>query len=52
MKTKTKKLLDNLKNITAKKDKFATKPIPSSTNRINNITGWINKILLEYPPIS
>ena len=25
---------------------------PSSTNRINNITGWINKILLEYPPIS
>ena len=34
MKAKTQKLLDNLKNITAKKDKFATKPIPSSTNRI------------------
>ena len=31
---KTKKLLDNLKNITAKTDRFAQKPIPSSTNRI------------------
>ena len=29
---KTKKLLDNLKNIT-KKDRFAQKPMPSSTNR-------------------
>ena len=24
---------------------------PSSTNRINNITKWINEILLKYPPI-
>ena len=24
---------------------------PSSINRINNITGWINKIILDYPPI-
>ena len=31
---KTKKLLDNLKEITNKKDRFATKPIPSSTNTI------------------
>ena len=30
---KTKKLLDNLKNITAKKDRFASEPSPSSTNR-------------------
>ena len=30
---KTKKLLDNLKNITAKKDRFQTKTEPSSTNR-------------------
>ena len=25
---------------------------PSSTNRINNITSWINEVTLEYPPIS
>jgi len=24
---------------------------PSSTNRINNITEWINEIILKYPPI-
>ena len=24
---------------------------PSSTNRINNITSWINEVTLEYPPI-
>ncbi len=30
---KTKKLLDNLKEITNKKDRFAQKPTPSSTNR-------------------
>ena len=24
---------------------------PSSTNRINNINGWMNEIILEYPPI-
>jgi predicted Zn-dependent protease len=24
---------------------------PSSTNRIKNINGWINEIILEYPPI-
>ena len=24
---------------------------PSSTNRINNISTWINQITLEYPPI-
>jgi hypothetical protein len=30
---KTKKLLDNLKNITAKTDRFARKPTPSSSNR-------------------
>ena len=38
---KTKKLLDNLKNITAKTDRFAQKPTPSSTNRFwpdNGIT--------------
>ena len=31
---KTKKLLNNLKEITSKKDKFAPKPTPSSTNRV------------------
>jgi len=31
---KTKKLLDSLKEITGKKDRFATKPTPSSTNTI------------------
>ena len=30
---KTKKLLDDLKSITAKTDRFARKPTPSSTNR-------------------
>ncbi len=25
---------------------------PSSTNRINNITGWINEVTLKYPPIT
>ena len=25
---------------------------PSSTNRINNITEWINEILLKYPPLA
>ena len=25
---------------------------PSSTNRINNITSWINEVTLEYPPMS
>ena len=25
---------------------------PSSTNRINNISMWINEVTLEYPPIS
>ena len=25
---------------------------PSSTNRINDITSWINEVTLEYPPIS
>ena len=25
---------------------------PSSTNRINNISAWINEITLEYPPIT
>ncbi len=25
---------------------------PSSTNRINNISKWINEIILDYPPIS
>ena len=25
---------------------------PSSTNRINNITNWINEIIIKYPPIS
>ena len=25
---------------------------PSSTNRINSITSWINEVTLEYPPIS
>ncbi len=25
---------------------------PSSSNRINNINGWINEIILKYPPIS
>ena len=25
---------------------------PSSTNRINNITSWINEVTLEYPPIT
>ena len=25
---------------------------PSSTNRINNITSWINEVTLKYPPIS
>ena len=24
---------------------------PSSTNRINNITNWINEIIIKYPPI-
>ena len=24
---------------------------PSSTNRIKNITGWMNEIILKYPPI-
>jgi predicted Zn-dependent protease len=24
---------------------------PSSKNRIKNLKGWINKIILEYPPI-
>jgi len=33
MKEKTKELLDNLKNITVKKDRFQTKTEPSSTNR-------------------
>ena len=25
---------------------------PSSTNRINNITNWINEIIIKYPPIA
>ena len=25
---------------------------PSSTNRINNITSWINEIIIKYPPIA
>ena len=25
---------------------------PSSTNRIKNLTGWENKVILEYPPIT
>ena len=25
---------------------------PSSSNRINNINGWINEIIIKYPPIS
>ena len=25
---------------------------PSSTNRINNITEWINEVILKYPPIA
>ena len=25
---------------------------PSSTNRINNITEWINEIIIKYPPIA
>ena len=25
---------------------------PSSTNRIKNITGWINEIIIKYPPIA
>ena len=25
---------------------------PSSKNRIKNLEGWINKVMLEYPPIS
>ena len=25
---------------------------PSSTNRINNITKWINEIIIKYPPIA
>ena len=33
MRSKSQRLLENLKNITAKKDKFAQKPVPSSTNR-------------------
>jgi Zn-dependent protease with chaperone function len=24
---------------------------PSSTNRIKNINGWTNQIILDYPPI-
>ena len=24
---------------------------PSSTNRIKNINGWVNEVILEYPPI-
>ena len=24
---------------------------PSSNQRIKNLEGWINKIILEYPPI-
>ena len=33
MRERSKELLDNLKNITAKTDRFAQKPTPSSTNR-------------------
>ena len=33
MRKRSKELLDNLKNITAKTDRFAQKPTPSSTNR-------------------
>ena len=33
MRAKSKELLDNLKNITAKTDQFAQKPTPSSSNR-------------------
>ena len=33
MRKKSRELLNNLKNITAKKDRFAQKPTPSSTNR-------------------
>ena len=25
---------------------------PSSENRIKNLEGWINKVMIEYPPIS
>ena len=25
---------------------------PSSKNRIKNLEGWINKVMIEYPPIS
>jgi len=50
MKEKTKKLLDNLKNITAKKDRFATKPLPSSTNRIwkSSIESGIHSLPKSY----
>ena len=25
---------------------------PSSTSRINNIQGWLNEIIIKYPPIA
>ena len=50
MRAKSKELLNNLKNITAKKDRFATKPLPSSTNRIwkSSIESGIHSLPKSY----
>ena len=50
MRKKSRELLNNLKNITAKKDRFATKSLPSSTNRIwkSSIESGIHSLPKSY----
>ena len=49
----TKKLWERMKE--ANKGKEPSEFLsthPSSDNRINNIEGWLNEIIIKYPPIN